>query len=108
MKKAIAVVTALAFFAISNTAHAAYIDNNGGYPVEVLSLDLTFPDNYTVTGYMGIGLGAPSIPPYVAFQGDLPLVEKNGIPLQPGFSLYAEKSWWSLYVWIHAYLSVFD
>ncbi len=88
MKKIIAAVIALAFFANINPAHAAYVDNDNGYPVEVLSLDLSFPNNYTVTGYFGIGLGAPSIPAYVAFgvNGDLPTVEQNGIVIPPIFN----------------------
>src|ERR1022692_3289732 len=77
--------TAAAVFALLTTtapAHAALITDDDGYPVEVESLNLSFANNFTVTGDLGIGLGAPSVVTYLP-GFDLPNVYQNGILVPP-------------------------
>jgi hypothetical protein len=78
------IVAMLALLTVTAPAHAAFDDPT--FAPEVLSLNLTYPDDLALTGDLDIGLGAPGVAVYRPFSGNssgltLTPLSVNGSPL---------------------------
>jgi hypothetical protein len=79
-RKFIALAAALALLALTAPAHAALVDNDNGYPVEIETINLTYANNFTLTGNLDIGLEAA-----YRYTGDFLNVYQNGNLVDPRF-----------------------